>query len=214
MPLSLGAKPPTLVGNIDARLDLKGDMYALFVLNGNRWFEWRQGRLPREMPLQLEPNRLGKFAVSPDLKTVLIAHDLSAAGIICEYNGRVPRRPECESRTPQHGAIADLWNIETGRKLWSITGTAFNFSRSYKPAISPDGRFALVTMPVGKNSNEETIALVSMVDGHEIQRFNKPEAFDFALRFGRDGRSFSIDGDLAILNYQLVEWGAAQPRPN
>src|SRR3546814_17450521 len=58
-------------------------------------------------------------------------------------------------------------------------------------------------MPVGKGSVRETIALVSMADGSEIQRFNKPESYDFVLRFGPDGRSFSIDGSLALLTYRL-----------
>lgn len=213
IPLSRGATPPTLVGDIDARLDREGNIYALFVLNGGRWFEWRQGKPLRETPLHPGPNGFWKFALSSDLKTVLIAHSLSAVGIICEHYGGTPRRPECEERTPQSGAIADLWEIETGRKLWSIAGTAFDFSQTYQPAISPDGRYALISMPVGNGSHRETIALISMADGHEIQRFNKPEAFDFALRFGRDGRSFSIDGDLAILTYQLAKKRPAPPPP-
>lgn len=119
----------------------------------------------------------------------------------------VPAREarECEERTPQSGAVADLWDVQTGRRLWSITGTAYDFSQTYRPTISPDGRYALVSMPVGKGSHRETIALVSMVDGREIQRFNKPESYDFVLRFGQDGRSFSIDGSLAILTYRLAE---------
>lgn len=139
------------------------------------------------------------------MKTVLIAHGLSAGSIICEDYGGVPRRRGCEERTPQSGAIADLWDVETGRRLWSIIGTAYDFSQTYRPTISPDGRYALVSMPVGKGPHRETIALVSMADGHEIQRFNKPEAYDFVLRFGRDSRFFSIDGSLAILTYRLAE---------
>src|SRR3546814_20979345 len=34
MPLSQNGKPPTLVGDIDARLDRQGKIFALFVLNG------------------------------------------------------------------------------------------------------------------------------------------------------------------------------------
>lgn len=203
MPLSHGAKPPVLVGTIDARLDRQGKIHALFVLNGGRWFEWRQGSPWRETRLHPGPNGSWKFALSPNLKTVLIAHGLSAGGVICEHYSQPPRRPECEERTPQTGTIAGLWDIEIGRKLWSVDGTAYNFSQSSTPAISPDGRLALVSMPPEKNSREETIALVSMIDGHEIQRFNKPESFHFILRFGRDSRSFSIVGNLAIVNYRL-----------
>src|SRR3546814_1542299 len=70
----------------------------------------------------LHPGRNGswKFALSPNLKTVLIAHALSAGGVICEHYGGTPRRPECEERTPQSGAVADLWDVQTGRRLWSI----------------------------------------------------------------------------------------------
>src|SRR3546814_936769 len=75
----------------------------------------------------------------------------------------------------------------------------------YTTLFRSDGRYALVSMPVGKGSVRETIALVSMADGSEIQRFNKPESYDFVLRFGPDGRSFSLDGSLAILTYWLAE---------
>ncbi|WP_232280459.1 hypothetical protein [Sphingomonas sp. PAMC 26605] len=60
-------------------------------------------------------------------------------------------------------------------------------------------------MPAGKGSHRKTIALVSMDDERGIQRFNKPESYDFVLRVDHDGRSFSIDGSLAILTYQLAE---------
>lgn len=205
MPLSQNGKRLALIRDIDVRLDRQGQIFALFVLNDGRWFEWQQGELPREALLHPGPNGTWKFALSPDLKTVLIVHDLSARGMICEYYNRRPRRPECEERTPQSGPVADLWDVETGRRLWSIAGTAYDFSRTYRPTISPDGRYALVSMPVDRASHQETIALVSMADGREIQRFNKPESYDFILRFGRDGRSFSIDGCLAILTYRLAE---------
>src|SRR3546814_16779549 len=68
------------------------------------------------------------------------------------HYGGTPRRPECEERTPQSGAVADLWDVQTGRRLWSIAGTAYDFSQTYRPTISPDGRYALVSMPVGKGS--------------------------------------------------------------
>src|SRR3546814_17728058 len=78
MPLSQNGKPPTLVGDIDARLDRQGKIFALFVLNGGRWFEWQQGKLPRETLLHHGRHGSWKFAISPNLKTVLIAHALSA----------------------------------------------------------------------------------------------------------------------------------------
>src|SRR3546814_15594320 len=89
------------------------------------------------------------------------------------HYGGTPRRPECEERTPQSGAVADLWDVQTGRRLWSIAGTAYDFSQTYRPTISPDGRYALVSMPVGKGSVRETIALVPIADGSEIQRDRK-----------------------------------------
>ena len=213
LPLSQKRKLPGLVGDIDARLDSKGRIFAFFVLNGSRWFKWQQGKLPREILLDLKPNAPWKFVLSPDLKTVLIAHGLSAQGMICEHYSGAPRKPECEERTPQTGPVADLWDIESGRRLWRISGTAHNFSQTYRPAISPDGRHALISMPVGKGSHRQTIALISMADGHEIQRFNKPEALDFMLRFGRDARTFSIDGALAILTYRLAEKRRSRSSP-
>jgi hypothetical protein len=205
MPLEYATKPRRLVGLVDAGLDRRGKVQAVFVLNADRWFEWRQGTLPREMRLQIGERGSSKFTLSPDLKSILIGTGLSASGLICEHYNASPRRPECEERTPQSGTIAARWDIETGRKLWSVDGTAYGFSQSWKPAISPDGRLALVSIPPDKTSRENTIALISMSDGHEIQRFNKPESYDFDLRFGRDSRSFSIVGNLAIIDYKLSE---------
>src|SRR3546814_18285853 len=98
------------------------------------------------------------------------------------------RRPPRSTRTDTlfpyttlFRSVADLWDVQTGRRLWSIAGTAYDFSQTYRPTISPDGRYALVSMPVGKGSVRETIALVSMADGSEIQRFNKPESYDFEI---------------------------------
>ncbi|WP_294062235.1 hypothetical protein [Sphingomonas sp.] len=106
MPLSRGERPRALVGDIDARLDPQGKVFALFVLNGGRWFEWQQGKLPREMPLHPGPNGSWKFALSPDLKTVLIAHGLSASGILCEYLG-APADPNVRS-APHRGGPSPI----------------------------------------------------------------------------------------------------------
>src|SRR3546814_7137991 len=118
------------------------------------------------------------------------------------------RRPPRSTRTDTlfpyttlFRSVADLWDVQTGRRLWSIAGTAYDFSQTYRPTISPDGRYALVSMPVGKGSVRDTIALVSMADGSEIQRFNKPESYDFVLRFGRSEEHTSELQSLMPISY-------------
>lgn len=196
MPLSNGAKAEAMIADIDARLDGRGKIYAVMFFGGPKWFEWRQGEIPRSLPIKIDKLGWLLFALAPDLKTVLVMHNLSATGIICEHN------PSCPRLTPTTGVIADLRETATGRVVWQIMGTAADFSRSYKPAISPDGRYGLVTMP-GSGNISETTALISMRDGRVLQRIAHPWNSECTTGFGNDGKSAWISGGAWVVIYRV-----------
>lgn len=101
---------------------------------------WDQGESPRIISIHNRTARTS-YTLSMDGNKVLIMGNLSATGWICEFNNPCPRP------TPQSGMIAELREINSGRLVWSITGTAQHFSNSELPAISPDDQYALITRP-------------------------------------------------------------------
>lgn len=149
--------------NAAAGVDRSGRIYALLQFPAGRWLWWRQGDAPRFVPIDGgNPSLLRvDFAIAPDQRSVLVMRGLSATGIICEHN------PNCPPPTPVSGTVADLQDLESGRVLWSITGIAMTFSGAETPAISPDGRYALILMPPDRA--EEKLALISMADGRILQ---------------------------------------------
>jgi hypothetical protein len=146
-----------------AGVDSAGRVHALLQFGAQRWLWWREGEAPRFVSIEgSAPSQFrSTFALAPDLHHVLLWRGLSATGMICERN------PRCPPPTPVSGAIAELHEIATGRVLWSLQGTATNFASGHPPAISPDGRYALLSMP--PENGEEPTALVSMADGRVLQ---------------------------------------------
>ena len=190
---------PNWIGRIDARIDPHGRIYTIFApLGSDQWFEWHQGSALRAISINL---RIGGkfFSITPDLKSVLIVHGLSATGWICENFGGDSK--PCPPPTPVSGTIADLRDIATGQILWSITGTATYFSDNQKPAISPDGRYALVMLPPDKERSE-TIAVISLRDGRILQLLISGLT-GCALGFSEDGQTAWISKSPTIVTYRL-----------
>ncbi|WP_261332215.1 hypothetical protein [Rhizobium leguminosarum] len=80
-------------------------------------------------------------------------------------------------------------DVSTGRVKWTLSGTASIFSHSAVPAVSPDGRYGLISLPDGQRN---AIALISMDTGKVIQKFQQPG-------WGPTGLSFSPDSKFAIV---------------
>jgi hypothetical protein len=196
LPVSSSDRPATLVGEIDARVDARGRMYALFVLNGHRWFEWRQGEALHPLSLDTGEQPAKWFSVTPDLSKVLVMQGLSATGMICEQN------PNCSPRTPVSGSIAELRDLTTGEIVWAIKGRATNFSSTLKPAISKDGRYALISMPAGEQG-AETVALISMRDGKIIQQIGRQPTSQASIGFSEDGKGAWLSGLSFLITYHF-----------
>jgi hypothetical protein len=158
-----GPKLSPVFFNAQAGVDRAGRVHALLQFSAQRWLWWREGEAPRFVPLEGPPPPLlrATFALTRDLGQVLLMRGLSATGVMCE------RDPKCPPPTPVSGAIAELRDIATGRVLWALQGTARNFAHYQSPAISPDGRYALISMP--PEIWEEPTALISMADGRVLQ---------------------------------------------
>jgi hypothetical protein len=187
-----------LINMIDARIDQHGRIYAVFNNRVSQWFEWRQGNKLRELPIDLYEDTY-PFSITPDLKNILVMHNLSGLETICENFGRT--RYSCPPPEPVSGVIAELRNIATGRILWRIKGTAARSSKSQKPAISPDGRYAIINLPSDKKEqNLDTVALIAMRDGRIVQKLSSG---DGALGFSDNGQIAWIGGPGYIATYWL-----------
>jgi hypothetical protein len=190
-----GALPVKRIRSIDARLDKNGQMYALFLIS-NAWFEWHQGEDMRPVAMPFgKAWPLAQFTIAPDLINVLVMHNLSAYGPICEGGKRLCPPPE-----PRSGTIASLHDIRSGRTLWEIKGKATDFSRSQKPAISTDGAYALINMPPDQGQ-EHIIALISMDTGKIIKTIKSYGNFGFTS----DGHNIWASEWNSFKVYSIVE---------
>lgn len=190
-----GLAPRTMMGSIVSRLDERGRVNALINFPPRKWIWWVQGEAPRSVPLGASELYTTQFAVSPDGRSVLVMKNLSANGVICELD------PNCPPPTPSTGAIAELREISTGKLIWSVTGTANRFSSSDRPAISPDGRYALISMPEADRG--PTTALVSMQSGRVLQQIPDPWTSECAVGFSQDSKIAWISGGSALVTYRV-----------
>lgn len=175
-------------------MNARGLPHVVMWMGQDRWFDWNGGGAPREAALPAY-NGWVKFALTGDGRRVLIAPGLSATGMICERN------PKCPPPTPQTGAAIELRDLATGELVWSLRRTATNFSRSEQPAISSDGRHALILLPV-EGSQRETVALIDMRDGRVVQRLGMAgDAQSFG--FTADGRTIWIGGHSTVAIYRF-----------
>lgn len=188
-----GLSSKARIGAISHASDAKGLITALLAFHSNRWVVWTQGKAPRN--LQLGMKYVHQFAVVPSGRDVLVMKNLSATGMICE------RDPNCPPPTPQTGPVAELRSLSTGRIVWSLNGTAREFSGSDVPAISPDGRYALISLP--REKHRSTTALISMASGKVIQQIPRPWTSGCAVGFSPDGRKAWISGGATVYVFNI-----------
>ena len=158
------------------------------LLSVGSWVVWTQGEMPRILPDPYLGELSPRMVLSPDGSRVLVSRLHRTNGGYCiEPRGCFPGRPVA-------GVLAALHDLETGRELWTIRATATNDYEFPMPAISQDGRYALVgLMPERTNVR---IALVSMDDGKVVQTIPVPGGIyvtgsygAYAMGFARDGRT-------------------------
>ncbi len=123
---------------------------------------WTEG----EAPVALEPDiapRDAVLAFTPGADRLLICPHLSASGVILEHSPSPPP-------TPAQGVYAVLYDLERGRRLWSMSGVADRIRGAPPVAVSASGRKALIGLPDSCGAYS-TYGLVDLRSGRAEKRF-------------------------------------------
>lgn len=171
-----------------------GKLTAVIRFRSRDWVVWEQGHLPRAMSLGYERETLG-LALTPAGDRLLVSTFLQPAGVICE------RSPACPDPRPTSGVVAALHDLRTGRLLWSVPGTAERFTAYPAPAVSPDGRFAIVGVPA--SDPFPRAALISLKDGKVLQTFRAPTGSAYTVGFNGRGRGFWMSAGGLVVLYEI-----------
>lgn len=181
------------VDRVVSVVDRHGRAHALIPIR-DQWIHWMQGQAPRVLPVQARRSP-SWIALTPDGRRLLEMRGLSATGMICEHN------PKCPPPEPQSGVVAELRDLPSGKIAWSISGTAKTFSGADTPAISPDGRYALISMPA--RTDGRSIVLVAMKTGAVLQEIPAPWTSECTLGFSPDGKFAWIGGGSQLATYRI-----------
>jgi hypothetical protein len=178
-----GAAADARVNNAAAATLQDGRLRVL--LSVGSWVVWTQGEAPRVLPDLYPGEWHSRMVLSRDGSRVLVGRLLRTEGGMCGRMGG------CTPGRPVEGILAALHDLTTGQALWTIRATAVDDYEFPTPAISQDGRYALVgLMPQRTNPQ---IALVSMDDGTVVQTFPVPGGIyvtgSYAMGFVRGGRA-------------------------
>jgi hypothetical protein len=170
--------PPYVLVN-DAAAAVLPDGRVRALLRVGQWVVWTQGDAPRTLPDPYAGESHGRMVLAPDGERVLVGRLLRTAGGVCiEPRGCFPGQPV-------EGVLAALHDVATGRELWTIRAAVNRDLEFPTPAISPDGRYALVGLVPDKRP---LIALVAMDSGEIVQRLPGPGG-DHAFGFANGGRT-------------------------
>lgn len=166
------------------------------------WLIWTQGQKPREWVDPYPGDERNALALSPDGSKLLVVRPLQPVGVqIFDCRGCQPPPPP----TAVSGPVAELVDLATRRVEWRVQARAAQFwSQSAPPAISPDGRFALIEMP--PNNERRPIALIDMEDGRVVQRLAPSHTYSYAHSFGftQSGRRVWVAVGNQVGLYDLV----------
>ncbi|HZO46740.1 MAG TPA: hypothetical protein VFB68_12655 [Xanthobacteraceae bacterium] len=149
------------------------------LLNVGEWVSWTQDEAPNTVPDPYPDELHNRMTLSPDGSRVLVARLLRTVGTIC-VRGR-----GCTLGKPVEGVLAALHDVATGQPVWTIRTTATGDPEYPTPAISPDGRHALIGL---FPTDRAYFALVSMERGEILQTIPAPGGA-YAIGFARDGRT-------------------------
>jgi hypothetical protein len=189
-----GHSPRAAVKNAAARVLRDGRVRAL--LSVGAWVVWTSGEAPRIVPDPYVGQSHSQMVLAPDGSTVLVARLLRTDGGMCGRTGG------CRPGRPVEGVLAAAHDLASGRALWAIRATATADHEFPAPAISDDGRHALVgLMP---QTTGPIIALVAMQDGTIVQTLPTPGG-PYAMGFARGGATVwaHAHGVTALYDLQL-----------
>jgi hypothetical protein len=159
------------------------------------WLIWTQGEAPRLLPYAAADFRWPEISLLPGARRLLVTQAVQAAGADVEH---APSPPP----TPVIATAALLLDLETGRSLWRFDLRAERtWSRPMTPpAVSPDGRLALMAVPAGAD-NFMTYALIELGTGRTLQRVKPISLLTYGQSFGftADGRRvWFASGDILL----------------
>jgi hypothetical protein len=174
-----------IVGLRDGRL-------RAFLRTGQSWVVWTQASPPRVLPdpypMQDQSNREIETAISPDGSRLLIVRQYHRVGRNCvdPYHGPCSPGPSLD------GVLAAYHDLETGRAIWTyrVRITVPGIGWYPTPALSDDGRYALIGLPPSDSTDQNSVALVSTSDGSVQQQFRGGSKI--AIGFGRGSRQLWI----------------------
>jgi hypothetical protein len=195
---ALKSSPYVLVSYAAATLLPDGKMRVLFDLSVGRWVVWTQGEAPRSLPSPYAGERWHRLTFSPDGSSVLVTRKLQP------LTKCGPRPAGCEAVGPPiEGAIAALHDLNNAAPLWTVRATVVAGKELPGPAISPDGKYALLGLY--PKDGRLPVALISMADGKIIQIIPAP-GDRFAMGFARGGQIIwtHAHGVTAIYDMRLV----------
>jgi hypothetical protein len=173
-----GAAAYALVKNAAAATLPDGRVRVL--LSVGQWIVWTQGEAPRVLADPYAGESHSRMILSPDGSRVLVGRMLRTEGGICHRVGG------CTSGHPVKGVLAALHDLATGRTIWTLRATAIADQEFPSPAISQDGRYAMVGLMAG--DVRPRIALISMDDGQIVQTLPAPGGA-YAMGFVSGGRT-------------------------
>ena len=185
------------IANLDnaAATRLQNGKVRAVLLALNQWAMWTQGEPPRMFlsPYSDPKERHNKIAISRDGSRLLVTRQHCDGGYEdVKEDDALRRRPTSPPCKPVESIIAALHDLETGRKLWEVRATVHRPALYPNPAISDDGRYALIGLPY--KGTDSQIALISMDDGKIVQTFRSPGHSLSSMGFLREGRGLWIHG--------------------
>ncbi|WP_315781149.1 MULTISPECIES: hypothetical protein [unclassified Bradyrhizobium] len=143
----------------------------------DKWVVWTQGESPRTLPNPYSDpqERHNKMIISRDGSRLLIVRNPCDPIVRAESDGSLRRVPYSWTCKPAEREIAALYDLATGRQLWALRAAPSSYPQHFpNPAISEDGRHALVGLPDDASDPHARVALVSMSDGTIVQRTRLP----------------------------------------
>jgi hypothetical protein len=178
------------------------------------WLVWTEGAKPEIRKGVEKRDRGSRFALTPDGAGLLVNPALQPDGIQVSDCGRGGRSAEAcaPPPTPVDGPIAELVDIRSGKAMWRINARAAAFwPQRGRPAISPDGRLALIELP--PETQRRRFGLIDMKTGELLDRFSAwsigsyPVTFDFTP----DGRRIWLACGGMLVRFGLGQGGGAAP---
>jgi hypothetical protein len=167
------------------------------------WFLWTQGEPPVEWPRPDEDRAL-PLTFSPNGRSLLVVRPLQPSGV--QTSCRIPCRPPPPPPEPVSGTVAALIDVASQRVLWQVRARTISFwDQSMAPAISPDGRYALIELP--PDQTRRWLVLIDMRTGRIIQRLAP-----FHVGTYRNAASFAPDGRSLWITSASLLWTWSLPR--